>query len=479
MERRCWRSLAQVNINCERKSQSHEGNCLTPLAISARDDEYVDSGARSLTNTMQDFIRGQRAKLDQLAPATTRFTLEVRAHSAAVSVFDFVCFGLDQNGKLADDRFMVFFNQKVAPDDAIQLSELSDKSALFAFDLDELPPEIARLVFTISIDGAGTMRDLNASELTLKANGQALMRYTFSGADFDQEGALMLGEIYRKDGVWRVWASGQGFAGDLSALLKHFGGEETGDAGGVAASPAPVSSPSLPSAPVSQPAISSVPVNAATPTVIPAAPLGIAPLGELQKTLDSAPVGATIQLPRGEYRGPIRIGRALTIEGEGAVIWAGNGPVVAVNSAGVTLRGVQIEVTGEENGVALQVEGVPPNLQNVGVRGRVVGMSRESGEWKLPIALDLGAFAPRARSSWRFEIAVPVDCQLKTSISGLQIQPARVEAGEREIEIVASGIGPDTFLAGQIEVEHAGIVRPIPLSGRTDVNAAVVQEKRI
>ena len=126
---------------------------------------------------MQDFIRGQRAKLDQLAPATTRFTLEVRAHSATISVFDFVCFGLDQNGKLSDDRFMVFFNQKVAPADAIQLSELSDKSALFAFDLDKLPAAIARLVFTLSIDGAGTMRDLGASELTLKAGGQTVMRY--------------------------------------------------------------------------------------------------------------------------------------------------------------------------------------------------------------------------------------------------------------------------------------------------------------
>ena len=74
---------------------------------------------------MQDFIRGQRAKLAQLAPATTRFTLELRVQSAAISVFDFVCFGLDAGGKLSDDRFMVFFNQKTAPADAIQLSELS------------------------------------------------------------------------------------------------------------------------------------------------------------------------------------------------------------------------------------------------------------------------------------------------------------------------------------------------------------------
>ena len=428
---------------------------------------------------MQDFIRGQRARLSDLSDRTRQFTLQVRVQSA-LPTFDFVCFGLDANGKLSDDRFMVFFNQKYAPADAIQLSELADKSALFAFDLDALPASVARLVFTMSVDGAGTMKQLGAGELTLSEAGllnpQTLLRYRFSGADFDKEGALMLMEIYRKDGVWRVWASGQGFAGDLSALLTHFGGQETGESGGVAASATASAAPpvSPPSPPVARPAIASAPVNAATPNVVPAAPLG-----ELQKTLDNAPTGATIQLPRGEYRGPIRIARALTIEGEGAVIWAQSGPVVAIASAGVTLRGVQIEVTGEENGVALHVEGAAPTLQNVGVRGRIIGMNRESGEWKLPIAFDLGAFAPRARSSWRFEITVPVDCTLKTSVSGLQIQPAQIGAGKHDIEIVANGIGPDTFLAGQIEVQNAGLVRPIPLSGRTDASAAPAQNKRI
>ena len=435
---------------------------------------------------MQEFIRGQRAKLSALSDRTRQFTLKVRAQSAALGVFDFVCFGLDAQGKLSDDNYMVFFNQKFAPDDAIQLSELSDKSALFAFDLDVLPATIARLVFTISIDGSGTMRELGASELTLSEAGllnpQALLRYQFSGADFDQEGALMLAEIYRKDGIWRVWAAGQGFAGDLGALLSHFGGEAEADKGAVAASSAPplsqsVSAPlavSPPSPPISSPAMASVPINAATPLVIPAAMLG-----ELQKTLDNAPIGATIRLPRGEYRGPIEITRALTIEGEGAVIWAQNGPVVAVKSAGVVLRGIQIEATGDETEIALFAEGAPPTLERVGVRGRVVGVTRETGEWKLPASLDLGAFAPRARNSWKFQIAVPLDCQLKTNVSGLQIQPAQIQAGAHEIEIVANGIGADTFLAGQIEVAHAGLVRPIPLCGRTDLNAAAVQDKRI
>jgi len=397
-------------------------------------------------------------------------------------VFDFVCFGLDAQGKLSDDRFMVFFNQKAAPDDAITLQKLAEQSATFAFDLDKVPAPIERLVFTLSVDGAGAMRDLGASELTLSAGGNAFVRYRFSGADFDTEGALMLAEVYRKDGEWRFWAQGQGFAGDLNALLQHFGGEVAAEPSAFGQSaPAPLPSPQTPpSAPVSDPASASAPLEGAPlPNVIPAQ------MGELQKTLDGAPVGATIRLPRGEYRGPIALNHALTIEGEGAVIWARSGPVVRVQSEGVVLRGVQIEVTDAEAGapesdVALWVARGTPVLQRVGVRGRVVGLSRETaGEWKLPVALNLGAFAPRALNSWTFSVEVPLECRLKTSVSGLQIKPAQLGAGKHEVTIVAGNIGPDTFLAGQIEVEHGGIVRPIPLSGRAEASAMAAQNKRI
>ena len=473
--------------------------------MSALYDEFADYLRAHPDVLMPKFVRGQRAKLDQLAADANagnarQFSVQIEGASASIGTFDFVCFGLDAAGKLSDDRYMVFFNQHSAPDDAIALDELGDKRAQFRVDLDKLPASITRLVFTLSIDGAGAMRDLGASELTLRADGKSLMSYAFSGADFSTEGALMLAEVYQKDGVWRAWASGQGFAGDLGALLEHFGGEVADDSAAssqsqsqgapVAASPsAPVSAtspatatvplaPTPPSAPVSSPAISSVPVNAPTPVVVPAAVMG-----ELQQTIDGAPVGATIQLPPGEYRGPITLNRALTIEGAGAVIWAQSGPVVAVKSAGVHLRGVQIEATGESDEIALWAEGTAPTLQNVGVRGRVVGMTNEAaGEWKLPASLDLGEFAPRALNSWRFEIEVPVDCRLKVGISGLQVKPTQIGVGRSEIEIVAQGIGPDTFLAGQIEVEHAGLVRPIALSGRAasaDKNVAAVAGKRL
>jgi tellurite resistance protein TerA len=68
------------------------------------------------------------------------------------------------------------------------------------------------------------------------------MSYAFSGSEFGQEKALMMGEIYNKGG-WRIAAVGQGFNGGLDALLKHFGGEVLEEQ---AAAPLPATPPPEP-----------------------------------------------------------------------------------------------------------------------------------------------------------------------------------------------------------------------------------------
>jgi hypothetical protein len=50
-------------------------------------------------------------------------------------------------------------------------------------------------------------------------------RFDFVGSDFAAEQAVMLGEIYRKDGQWRFMVVGQGFNGGLPALVRHFGAD--------------------------------------------------------------------------------------------------------------------------------------------------------------------------------------------------------------------------------------------------------------
>lgn len=70
----------------------------------------------------------------------------------------------------------------------------------------------------------------------------------------------------------------------------------------------------------------------------------------LQESIDNAPVGATIKIPDGLYRGNLVINKALTIVGKGDAVHIqgeGRGTVITVNSDHVTLKNLHISGSGE------------------------------------------------------------------------------------------------------------------------------------
>ncbi|WP_288381180.1 TerD family protein [uncultured Massilia sp.] len=180
---------------------------------------------------MSTFSRGQKAKLADLGCGHA-FTVEVDLNAPGMSV-DVSCFGLDAQDKLSDDRYMVFYNQLASPEGAVRL-ELAGSGSRFAVNLDTLPASISKLVFVAAIDGAQTMRALGSC--TLKIGGA--VGFPLSGSDFGDEKAIIIAELYRRDGSWRFGAVGQGFNGGLSALLARFGGTEAAPKAAPAPAPA-------------------------------------------------------------------------------------------------------------------------------------------------------------------------------------------------------------------------------------------------
>ncbi len=233
---------------------------------------------------MRSFVRGEKAKLGDLTPS---LQLSVGIAMDGADTYDVSCFGVDAAGQLSDDRYFVFYNQRTSPEGAISSSGPSGADReTFTVDLARLPSSIEKLVFTSTIDGAGTMSAVRSGALRLRVGGAEVAAFPFSGADFAAEKALIIGEIYLKD-VWRFAAVGQGFNGGLSALLAHFGGEETG----AAAAP---SAPSAPPAPVTPP-----PAPASPP---PSAPVNLGKV-TLQKTGDKR----TVSLAKGGGNQPIHV----------------------------------------------------------------------------------------------------------------------------------------------------------------------------
>jgi len=188
-----------------------------------------------------DFSRGQKSKLADLTPATD-LTVGLGVQAPGSPDFDISCFGVDENGKLSDDRYFVFYNQKQSPEGEIRaLGAQGGDSEAFQVNLAHLPQKIQKLVFTVTLDGAGTMSQVQSGHLRISAGGAEVARFPFSGSDFAREKAIIAGEIYRK-GEWRFAAVGQGFDGGLDALLEYFGGEQMQD-----------SAPPLSSAPTAAP----------------------------------------------------------------------------------------------------------------------------------------------------------------------------------------------------------------------------------
>jgi tellurite resistance protein TerA len=178
---------------------------------------------------MNNFSRGQKGKLSDLG-CTSPLTVVVDIAAPGASI-DVSCFGLDGSDKLSDDRYMVFFNQLASPANAVTLA-VQGNQARFAINLDALPDSIAKLVFTAAIDGAASMRNIGAGALTVNN----AVSFPYSGADFKDEKAIIIAELYRRDGQWRFGAVGQGFNGGLSALLSHFGGSEAASSASASAS---------------------------------------------------------------------------------------------------------------------------------------------------------------------------------------------------------------------------------------------------
>ncbi|MFE7033711.1 TerD family protein [Streptomyces sp. NPDC057621] len=242
----------------------------------------------------REFQRGHKARISDLTAGTDLY-VGVQITGPGLT-FDISCFGLDADERLSDDRYFIFFNQPKSPEESIQLlgAQAGDTES-FRVTLDRIPPQIQKLSFTATVDGAGQMSQIAPGYIRIVAGGEEVARYSFTGAEFSTERAVMLGDFYLKD-VWRFAAVGQGFDGGLDALLKNFGGEVAEEE--PAAAPAPqagapsfappaqaVAPPAFgapaghapPAPPAPQPAQGFAPPAGQTPPPAPAPPVHAAP----------------------------------------------------------------------------------------------------------------------------------------------------------------------------------------------------------
>lgn len=198
------------------------GSYLCYYIINTYGFHHYKSGC-SRKEEFMELLKGQKIKLETLT-ASSQIELHTAVRMRAGEA-DVTCFGVDDKGKLSDDRYFIFYNQTSSPEQEITMKQ-DNTGTVFSIDLKKLPSFIKKLVITVAAEEQTTMKDVESGQLSVGAAGQSLADFMFSGSQFQQEKALILCEIYEKDGSWRLSVVASGFNGGLSALLKHFGGEE-------------------------------------------------------------------------------------------------------------------------------------------------------------------------------------------------------------------------------------------------------------
>ena len=145
--------------------------------------------------------------------------------------FDVSALVTDDGGKVRGDADFVFYNQPSAP--GVRL----DGDAL-TVDPPRLRPGATRVTVVASPAEPGTpLGRLPAPTLHVTApGGRSLAR--FAPPHPQQETVLLLAEIYRRGGGWKLRALGQGYADGLAGIARDFGVDVADDGAATAASPA-------------------------------------------------------------------------------------------------------------------------------------------------------------------------------------------------------------------------------------------------
>ncbi|MFJ5733035.1 CAP domain-containing protein [Streptomyces paradoxus] len=145
--------------------------------------------------------------------------------------FDVSALVTDDGGKVRDDGDFVFYNQPSAPGAVLRGDTLT-------VDPPGLRTGATRVAVVVSpADPATALSGLPSPTLHVAdAAGSPLAR--FAPPRPGQETVLLLAELYRRDGRWKLRALGQGYADGLAGLARDFGVDVV-DGTPPGASPAP------------------------------------------------------------------------------------------------------------------------------------------------------------------------------------------------------------------------------------------------
>ncbi|MET7932354.1 TerD family protein [Streptomyces sp. NPDC005322] len=129
---------------------------------------------------------------------------------------------LTADGKVRSDDDFVFYNQPTAPG-VTHRAGAGGAGDTITVDTAAVPAEIDKIVVTASLDTPGATFAGTEPTATVRGADDGAVIATFTPPRLGPETALVVVEVYRRNGVWKVRAVGQGYANGLAGIATDFG----------------------------------------------------------------------------------------------------------------------------------------------------------------------------------------------------------------------------------------------------------------
>ena len=187
--------------------------------------------------------KGQRASLDSsMGMALVGLGWDPNKYDGGFDFdLDASAFCLGENGKVLNEKWFVFYGNQSSPNGAVKStgddttggnSEGGDDEQLI-IDFTKLPAEVNKIAITVTIHEAVERRQnfgqvSNAYVRVAKlanefdTTGETVIQFDLE-EEFSIETALVVCEIYKKNGEWKFNAVAAGYQGGLAALCRNYG----------------------------------------------------------------------------------------------------------------------------------------------------------------------------------------------------------------------------------------------------------------
>ncbi len=184
--------------------------------------------------------KGQRISLEKVAPGLIEVFVglgwDINATDTGADFdIDASVFLLGSNEKLISDNHFIFYNNLNSPDPEQSVQQRGDNRTgagegddeIIDINFKTVPSDVAKMVIAVTIHEAEQRKQnfgqvQNAFVRVVNgADEKEVIRYDLT-EDFSTETALIMAELYRKDGEWRMNAVGAGYEGGLQALLDRY-----------------------------------------------------------------------------------------------------------------------------------------------------------------------------------------------------------------------------------------------------------------